>query len=197
MLKIVNQTVPPALEKLGYNAEEIERIIAHIDAVRHDRRRDRDEPDAVEHRFRQRPEARASAGFRLRLQAVQRQAQSLHYMGHLRMMAAAQPFLSGAISKTVNMPEDGHGRGNHEHLHRRLAARAEGDRDLPRRLEALRAVEHAQDQRHGRRRIEAARCDRSRAARSTHRRTRQGNRRNCAARSISRSAIACPTRACR
>ena len=38
MLKIVNQTVKPALEKLGYNSEEIERIIAHIDRVRHDRR---------------------------------------------------------------------------------------------------------------------------------------------------------------
>ncbi len=38
---------------------------------------------------------------------------SIHYMGHLRMMAAVQPFLSGAISKTVNMPHRRHGRGDH------------------------------------------------------------------------------------
>ena len=100
MLKIVNRTVPPALQHLGYNAEEIERIIAHIE--KHDTIEDVDEDGAT---ISQRPEARASAGVRLRVQAAQRQAQHpLH--GASQMMAAAQPFLSGAISKTVNMPED-------------------------------------------------------------------------------------------
>ena len=51
---------------------------------------------------------------------------SLHYRGHLQMMAAAQPFISGAISKTVNMPEERHRRGHHAHLHRGLEARPQG-----------------------------------------------------------------------
>ena len=122
MLKIVNQTVRPALEKLGYNSEEIERIIAHIDEIRHDRRcrryrrLDDISPDL-------KPEHLAD--FRLRLQSHTKASAVFSYMAHLRMMAAAQPFLSGAISKTVNMPEDGDGGRNHEHLRRRLAARLE------------------------------------------------------------------------
>ena len=49
---------------------------------------------------------------------------SIHYMGHIKMMAAVQPFLSGAISKTVNMPTDATAGGDRERLHRVLAARA-------------------------------------------------------------------------
>jgi ribonucleoside-diphosphate reductase alpha chain len=100
MLKIVNQTVKPALEKLGYNSEEIERIIAHIDAF-----------DTIED-VTDTGGSKISSGLKPEHLAIFDCAfkpfkgeRSLHYMAHLKMMAAAQPFLSGAISKTVNMPE--------------------------------------------------------------------------------------------
>ena len=112
MLKIVNQTIRPALEHLGYDEDEIASIVEHVDLF-----------DTIEDA---RPGAdhaavlagRAEAG---RLYPTPLRAEhlpifdcafrahlgerSLHYLAHLRMMAAAQPFLSGAISKTVNMPE--------------------------------------------------------------------------------------------
>ena len=100
MLKIVNQTVKPALEKLDYNSEEIERIIAHIDAF-----------DTIED-ITDTAGSKISSGLKPEHLSVFDCAfkpfkgeRSLNYMAHLRMMAAAQPFLSGAISKTVNMPE--------------------------------------------------------------------------------------------
>src|SRR5881398_3606142 len=100
MLKIVNQTIRPALEKLGYNSEEIERIIAHIDAF--DTIEDVTGTDG----------STISSGLKPQHLSIFDSAfkpfkgeRSLSYMAHLRMMAAAQPFLSGAISKTVNMPE--------------------------------------------------------------------------------------------
>ncbi|HYY13076.1 MAG TPA: vitamin B12-dependent ribonucleotide reductase, partial [Chthoniobacterales bacterium] len=112
MLKIVNQMVKPALEKLGYNSEEIERIIAHIDAF--------DTIEDVESRASV-PLANGGATETITLYRSGlkpdhlpifdcafkpfKGERSLHYMAHLKMMAAAQPFLSGAISKTVNMPE--------------------------------------------------------------------------------------------
>jgi ribonucleoside-diphosphate reductase alpha chain len=92
LLKIVNQTVPEALTHLGYDAKEAEAIIAHISAK-----------DTIEGAPGLKPEHlpvfdcafRSSNGTR-----------SIHYMGHIRMMSAVQPFLSGAISKTVNLPTD-------------------------------------------------------------------------------------------
>src|ERR1700747_3590664 len=100
MLKIVNQTVKPALEKLGYNSEEIERIISHIDTF--DTIEDVTDPDG----------SKISSGLRREHLPIFDCAfkpfkgqRSLHYLAHLKMMAAAQPFLSGAISKTVNLPE--------------------------------------------------------------------------------------------
>ena len=100
MLKIVNQTVRAALEKLGYNTETIEQIIAHIDAF--DTIEDVVESDG----------SRVSSGLKPEHLSIFDCAfkpfkgeRSLGYMAHLRMMAAAQPFLSGAISKTVNMPD--------------------------------------------------------------------------------------------
>src|SRR3954452_5667598 len=100
MLKIVNQTVTPALEKLGYNSEEIERIVAHIDSF--DTIEDVEDSDG----------STLSSGLKQEHLPIfdcafkaYRGQRSLGYMAHLRMMAAAQPFLSGAISKTVNMPE--------------------------------------------------------------------------------------------
>src|SRR2546429_6744376 len=100
MLKIVNQTVGPALEKLGYNAEEIERIIAHIDAF--DTIEDVTDTDGSTISSGLKPEHLSIFDCAFKAFKGKR---SLNYMAHLRMMAAAQLFLSGAISKTVNMPE--------------------------------------------------------------------------------------------
>ncbi|PYK05384.1 MAG: vitamin B12-dependent ribonucleotide reductase [Verrucomicrobia bacterium] len=100
MLKIVNQTVKPALEKLGYNAEEIERIIAHIDAF--DTIEDAIDTDGSKISSGLKPEHLSIFDCAFKPFRGER---SLHYLAHLKMMAAAQPFLSGAISKTVNMPE--------------------------------------------------------------------------------------------
>ena len=100
MLKIVNQTVRPALEKLGYNSEQIERIIAHIDAF--DTIEDVPDTDGTTILSGLRPEHLAIFDCAFKPHKGER---SLNYMAHLRMMAAAQPFLSGAISKTVNLPE--------------------------------------------------------------------------------------------
>jgi ribonucleoside-diphosphate reductase alpha chain len=99
MLKIVNQTVTPALEKLGYNSEEIERIIAHIDAF--DTIEDIKDTDGSTISSGLKPEHLPIFDCAFKAHKGER---SLGYMAHLRMMAAAQPFLSGAISKTVNMP---------------------------------------------------------------------------------------------
>jgi ribonucleoside-diphosphate reductase alpha chain len=100
MLKIVNQTVKPALEKLGYNSDEIDRIIAHIDAF-----------DTIENVL-DTDGSTITSGLKPEHLSIFDCAfkpfkgeRSLNYMAHLRMMAAAQPFLSGAISKTVNLPE--------------------------------------------------------------------------------------------
>jgi ribonucleoside-diphosphate reductase alpha chain len=102
MLKIVNQTVKPALQNLGYEASEIEHIIAHIDKY-----------DTIEDVQDEQTGAVIYSGLKPEDLPVFdcafkpfRGTRSLHYRGHIRMMAAAQPFLSGAISKTVNLPSD-------------------------------------------------------------------------------------------
>ena len=100
MLKIVNQTVKPALEKLGYNSDEIDRIIAHIDAF--DTIEDVTDSDGSTISSGLKPEHLPIFDCAFKPFKGER---SLNYMAHLRMMAAAQPFLSGAISKTVNLPE--------------------------------------------------------------------------------------------
>jgi ribonucleoside-diphosphate reductase alpha chain len=92
MLKIVNNTVPMALNNLGYDREEMERIIAFID-----------ENDTIEGAPDLKEEHLPVFDCAFRPANGQR---SIHYMGHVRMMGAAQPFLSGAISKTVNLPAD-------------------------------------------------------------------------------------------
>jgi ribonucleoside-diphosphate reductase alpha chain len=92
MLKIVNNTVPLALSKLGYEAEQIQEIVDHID-----------ERETVEEAPRLREEHLPVFDCAF---TPKNGSRSIHYMGHLRMMAAVQPFLSGAISKTVNMPHD-------------------------------------------------------------------------------------------
>ncbi|HEY1789377.1 MAG TPA: vitamin B12-dependent ribonucleotide reductase [Verrucomicrobiae bacterium] len=100
MLKIVNRGVPQALRRLGYNAKEIEGIIAHIEKF--------DTIEDVEENG-----ASVSSGLKPEHLGVfdcafkpHRGKRSIHYLAHLKMMAAAQPFISGAISKTVNMPNE-------------------------------------------------------------------------------------------
>ena len=91
ILKIVNRTVPMALEELGYNAEQSKDIVEYID-----------QNDTIEGAPHLKEEHLTVFDCAFK---AQKGTRSLHYMAHLRMMAAAQPFISGAISKTVNMPE--------------------------------------------------------------------------------------------
>ncbi len=100
MLKIVNQTVRPALEKLGYAPEQIEQILAHINE--HDTIEDVVVPESQQV-IKSGLNAEHLPVFDCAFKPFKGE-RSLHYLGHLRMMAACQPFLSGAISKTVNLP---------------------------------------------------------------------------------------------
>ncbi len=90
-LKIVNQTVPAALRKLGYGAEEVDEILAYVN-----------ERETIEGAPHLKPQHLPVFDCAFKPANGER---SIHYMGHVRMMGAIQPFLSGAISKTVNMPE--------------------------------------------------------------------------------------------
>jgi ribonucleoside-diphosphate reductase alpha chain len=92
VIKIVNNTVPQALIRLGYNPAQAEKIVAHIDAT-----------GTIEGAPELKPEHLPVFDCSFR---PQNGARSIHYMGHVRMMAAVQPFISGAISKTINMPEE-------------------------------------------------------------------------------------------
>ena len=91
MIKIVNSTVPAALFKLGYTSEQTDKIVSYIDAT-----------GTIEGA----PHIKADhlAVFDCSLRPA-KGTRSIASAGHLRMMSAAQPFISGAISKTVNMPE--------------------------------------------------------------------------------------------
>jgi ribonucleoside-diphosphate reductase alpha chain len=92
VIKIVNNTVPQALIKLGYSPEQVEQIVSHIDST-----------GTIEGAPHLKPEHLAVFDCSFRPQNGTR---SIHYMGHLKMMGAVQPFISGAISKTINMPEE-------------------------------------------------------------------------------------------
>jgi ribonucleoside-diphosphate reductase alpha chain len=100
MLKIVNRGVPDALHRLGYSGKAVTAIIAHIE--KYDTIEDVEENGAT-----------ISSGLKPEHLPIfdcafkpARGKRSIGYMAHLKMMAAAQPFISGAISKTVNMPGD-------------------------------------------------------------------------------------------
>ena len=101
MLKIVNRTVPEALRRLGYSAAQIEAIEKHIAA--HDTIEDVTAEDGAVIASGLRPEHLSVFDCAFKPHKGRR---SIHYKAHLSMMAAAQPFISGAISKTVNMPND-------------------------------------------------------------------------------------------
>lgn len=91
LLKIVNNTVPEALERLGYDQEEREAIMQYIE-----------EKDTIEGAPGLKDEHLAVFDCAFKPHQGKR---SIHHMGHIKMMSATQPFISGAISKTVNMPE--------------------------------------------------------------------------------------------
>jgi ribonucleoside-diphosphate reductase alpha chain len=87
-MAIVNQTVPRALQRLGYSADEIDAIVGYID---------------------QHKTILGAPGFQadhLPVFACSMGDTPIHYRGHIRMMAAVQPFISGSISKTANLPEE-------------------------------------------------------------------------------------------
>jgi len=90
MIKIVNNTVPGALFKLGYTHEQADAIVSYIDATGTIEGAPHIKEDHL---------AVFDCSFK-----PAKGTRSIHYMGHLKMMAAAQPFISGAISKTVNLP---------------------------------------------------------------------------------------------
>ncbi|HWC18872.1 MAG TPA: vitamin B12-dependent ribonucleotide reductase [Terriglobales bacterium] len=92
MIKIVNNTVPTALFKLGYSSEQANAIVSYIDAT-----------GTIE----------GAPGLKEEHLPIfdcsfkpAKGTRAIHYMGHIKMMAATQPFISGAISKTVNLPND-------------------------------------------------------------------------------------------
>ena len=85
---IVNQTIPRALKRLGYTAQQVDKIVEYIDENK---------------------SILGAPGFKaehLPVFACSMGDNTIHYMGHVTMMGAVQPFISGAISKTVNMPEE-------------------------------------------------------------------------------------------
>src|ERR1700735_4982457 len=92
MIKIVNSTVPSALIKLGYSEAQVNAIVSYIDAT-----------GTIEGAPGIKPEHLAVFDCSFK---PAKGTRSIHYMGHIKMMAATQPFLSGAISKTVNLPQD-------------------------------------------------------------------------------------------
>jgi ribonucleoside-diphosphate reductase alpha chain len=92
MIKIVNNTVPTALFKLGYDHDQANAIVSYIDATGTIEGAPHVKDDHL---------AVFDCSFK-----PAKGTRSIAYMGHLRMMAAAQPFISGAISKTVNLPEN-------------------------------------------------------------------------------------------
>ena len=132
MIKIVNNTITEALQpSSATTTAQVKAIVDYIDTE-----------ETIEGAPGLKPEHlpvfdcafRAANGTR-----------SIHYQGHIRMMAAAQPFISGAISKTVNLPPGRDHRGRAGRVHGVVEAGAEGGRHLPRRLQAHAAAVDQQD----------------------------------------------------
>ena len=127
-MQIVNQTVPRALKNLGYQPEQAEAITEYIAEHGHVVNAPGLKPEHYE-------VFDCAMGER-----------SISPMGHVRMMAAVQPMLSGSISKTVNMPEIGDRRGRRGDLLRGLEARPEGTGHLPRQLQGRPAAQRCQEE---------------------------------------------------
>ena len=130
LMKIVNTTVPSALAKIGYTPAQVKAIVDYVDTQEtiegapHLKEKDLPVFDCA---------FKPSKGHR-----------AIHYMGHIKMMGAVQPFLSGAISKTVNVPKDATPDDIHAGVRRVVAPRREGHRHLPRRQQADAAAEHVE-----------------------------------------------------
>jgi len=92
LMKIVNQTVPMALGRLGYTVDQIQAIVEYID-----------EHDTIEGAPDVNPKHLAVFDCAFKPAGGSR---SIHYMGHIKMIGATQPFISGAISKTINVPTE-------------------------------------------------------------------------------------------
>ena len=92
MLKLVNKTVPMALEQLGYGANDVRSICDYID-----------DNETIEGAEKLNPDHLPIFDCAFKPRDGKRH---IHYMAHLKMMAAVQPFISGAISKTINMPKE-------------------------------------------------------------------------------------------
>ncbi|OGO50881.1 MAG: ribonucleoside-diphosphate reductase, adenosylcobalamin-dependent [Chloroflexi bacterium RBG_16_68_14] len=92
LMKMVNQTVPPALRRLGYDEAEVAQIVRHVD-----------EQGTIEGApgLRQEHLPVFDCAFK-----AEKGRRCIHPMGHIKMMGACQPFVSGAISKTVNLPKE-------------------------------------------------------------------------------------------
>ncbi|MDB4485525.1 vitamin B12-dependent ribonucleotide reductase, partial [bacterium] len=100
MLKIVNRTVPQALKRLNYTQKEMDRIISHIE--KHDTIENvMENGKVIESGLHPEHLSVFDCAFK-----PHQGLRSIHYMAHLKMMGAAQPFISGAISKTVNLPHE-------------------------------------------------------------------------------------------
>jgi len=91
-MKIVNQSVPGALTRLGYTEPQVKAIVDYIDEM--------ETIEGAPH-LREKDLPVFDCAFK-----PARGSRSIHHMGHIRMMGAAQPFISGAISKTVNVPRE-------------------------------------------------------------------------------------------
>ena len=91
MLKIINGTVPRALRRLGYDSREVQAVVEYID-----------EQETIEGAPDLRPDDLSVFDCAFR---PARGVRTIHPLGHIRMMGAVQPFISGAISKTINVPE--------------------------------------------------------------------------------------------
>ncbi len=92
VMKIVNQSIPGALARLGYTEPQVKAIIDYIDEM--------ETIEGAPH-LREKDLPVFDCAFK-----PARGSRAIHHMGHIRMMGAAQPFISGAISKTVNVPRD-------------------------------------------------------------------------------------------
>ena len=92
MLKIINNTVPRALKRLGYDVKQSQEIVEYIE-----------ENGTIEGAPHVKDEDLAVFDCAFK---AEKGSRTIHYMGHVKMMGAVQPFISGAISKTINMPTD-------------------------------------------------------------------------------------------
>ena len=133
-MTIVNRTVPLALQTLGYGEEQVDQIVAYVN-----------EKGTI-------IGAPGLADEHLPVFDVAVGERAISHMGHLKMMGAVQPFISGAISKTVNMPQTATVEDIADAYHPRLEPRDQGAGDLSRRLEDRSGAAHRRTEGRARRR---------------------------------------------